>query len=162
MKKEIFYHTFALMKKEIYAISLLLSFLVVLGHMMVPHHHHESFTIEYSSTLNQQEAHSHPHNGKHHHSHDHDENDNQADHNSEHNFPQHFHFSATDDFDFIRVNLTGKINYITDIQYSINSELLLKRVFNPPNISPNTFSDFIAKSQYEPGANGLRGPPSIA
>ena len=162
MKKEIFYHTFALMKKEIYAISLLLSFLVVLGHMMVPHHHHESFTIEYSSKLNQQEAHSHPHNGHHHHSHDDEENDNQADHNSDHGFPQHFHFSATDDFDLVRVNQTGKINYITNNLYLINSELLPKRLFDPPNISPNTFSDFFAKSQYEPGANGLRGPPSIA
>ena len=150
------------MKKEIYAISLLLSFLVVFGHMMVPHHHHESFTIEYSSKFNQQEAHSHPHNGKHHHSHDHDENDNQAADHSEHSVPQHFHFSATDDFDLVRVNQTGKINYITNNLYLINSELLPKRLFDPPNISPNTFSDFFAKSQYEPGANGLRGPPSIA
>ncbi len=149
------------MKKEIYAISLLLSFLVVFGHMMVPHHHHESLTIEYSSKLNQQKNHSHPHNGKHHHSHD-DENDNQAANHSEHSFPQHFHISATDEFDLVRVNQAGGNNYITDNQYLINSELLPMRLFDPPNISPNTFSDFFAKSQYEPGANGLRGPPTIA
>ena len=149
------------MKKEIYAISLLLSFLVVFGHMMVPHHHHESFIIEASSNLNQQEAHSHPHNGNHHHSHD-DEKEKQTTDHSEHSFPQHFHFSATDDFDLVRVNHTGRINYLTDIQSSIDAELLSKRVFNPLNISSKTFSYFFVKSQTAPGANGLRGPPSIA
>jgi hypothetical protein len=57
------------MKRKIYAISLLLSFLVVFGHMMVPHHHHESFVIEFSSELGHHGNHSHPHNGKHRHAH---------------------------------------------------------------------------------------------
>lgn len=129
---------------------------------MVPHHHHESFALEQFGEPNQQEVHSHPHDGTHHHDHDKEESDKESEHSTEHSFPQHFHLSATDDLDFARVNQAGGINYIADIQDLISSEWLPEKPFCPDIISLNTYFALFTISQYNPGANGLRGPPSIA
>lgn len=60
-----------LMIKKIKAISLLLSFVMVLIHMMVPHHHHE-LMAEFSKNKQEQVSHAHHHgSGSHHHHHDH-------------------------------------------------------------------------------------------
>lgn len=152
------------MNRKVYAISMLLSFLVVFGHMMVPHHHHESFELEYSNPQSHKSNHSHTHDGKHHHSHDEEESENQNEEHSDQNFPQHFHFSATDDFDLARVINSLTQDYKQDLRSLISEELFFHKFYEPPNISEPANIDFARPTitQYEPEANGLRGPPYIA
>jgi hypothetical protein len=151
------------MNRKVYAISMLLSFSVVCGHMMVPHHHHESLELEYSNPQSHKSNHSHTHDGKHHHSHDEEESENQPTEHSDQNFPQHFHLSASDDVDFARINNSWNLNYRHDNQDLISAELFFKKIFEPPNISDNAYADFEIPpgTQYDPEANRLRGPPTI-
>ena len=151
------------MKSKIYAISLLLSFLVVLGHLMVPHHHHETSNTENLSN-NTHQTHSHSHNGTHHHHHESEEPENERDNNTDPEFPQHFHFSSTNDFDFIRLNKISSNDVKHCNQDLLTSQLFFWELDEPPVIILN--SNFKSErhffTQNKPGANSLRGPPSIA
>ena len=151
------------MKRKIYSISLLLSFIVVLGHLIVPHHHHESSNTD-NSSKNIHQTHSHEHNGTHHHHHESEEPENESEDNADSGFPQHFHFSVTNDFDIIRWNKISSDDIKLGNQDLLTSQLFFWELDEPPAniVKPNFESERHFFTQYEPGANGLRGPPSIA
>ena len=151
------------MKSKIYAISLLLSFLVVLGHLMVPHHHHETSNTENLSN-NTHQTHSHSHNGTHHHHHESEDSENEREDNEDSGFPQHFHFSATNDFDFIRLNKISSNDVKLCNQDLLTSQLFFWELDKPPIVivKPNFELGRHFFTQNKPGAYSLRGPPSIA
>ena len=139
------------MKNKIYAISLLLSFLVVLSHEMILHHHHESVADnlfdgqslvdsfgEKSKEKSSSEEHNHP-------------------------FPLHHHISATSDFVYARTNIveSNPLNKISSL--FLVAVIFQADFFEPPCLSINPFKDksFLISSIYYPAANALRGPPSI-
>lgn len=139
------------MKNKIYAISLLLSFLVVLSHEMIIHHHHDAMAdnlfdsqsqVGSLSEKNKEESSTEEHN---------------------HPFPIHHHISATSDFISARTNIqeTNPVNKI--ISLIVVSNLFQTDFFEPPILSTNRFRDksFLIPSNYYPAANALRGPPSI-
>lgn len=139
------------MKNKIYAISLLLSFLVVLSHEMILHHHHESVVdnlfdgqslVDSFGEKNKEKCSNEEHN---------------------HPFPLHHHISATSDFVYARTNIQD-----TNPVYKISTLFVVSVVlpidfFEPPCLSINRFKDkfFLISSNYYPAANALRGPPAF-
>ena len=130
---------------------------------MVPHHHHETSNTD-NLSKNTHQTHSHHHNDTHHHHHESEEPENESENNADPGFPQHFHFSATNDFDFIRLNKIASNEVKLGNQNLITSQLFFWELDEPPIVilKPNFESERHFFTQYEPGANGLRGPPSIA
>ena len=148
------------MIRKFKAILLLLSFTMVLFHMMVPHHHHESLA-EAESAHHQNVSHTH-HHGSHHHHHDHENEDSNSRDNNQ-NLPQHFHFSTSDNFEMLRINKVAR-----EINEPAHSALAIIYVFSwdPKDLydnlnHPTNWPAKSAISQFKPGANGLRAPPSI-
>lgn len=150
------------MKKRGISITLLISFLLVLWHMMVPHHHHESIAkINIAGTEHVSHAH---HHGIHHDHHNHEKQDSDSKESNDQNIPQHFHFSTSDSFEPLRIN---SIRH--ELLEQANATLAIVNLFSwNPDESYHTL-EYIniwpiktARSQNKPGANGLRGPPSIA
>jgi len=137
-------------KNKIYAISLLLSFLVVFSHEMIFHHHepvadnlfdhHNAIDSlgEHSDQCNSNEEHHHP-------------------------FPLHHHVSEACDFIFTRTNPqeSNPLNKTTTL--FLASVVFQTDLFEPPGLSINRFKDkpFLIPSNYYPAANALRGPPAI-
>jgi hypothetical protein len=135
-------------KKNLIAILLACSFLMVVVHEMIPHHHHDMDDIELFS-------HQH-HNSK-------------QDNNSGTNpiqhfpFPAHHHFSASEDFDIARLE-TGferNINFsccflIPDYLFCIPDSEPPENAFYPDFKVPLGFHPFIISP------NAMRGSPSIA
>lgn len=155
------------MKNRIYAISLLLSFLIVLSHQVISHHHHETVAYDFTASLEKADEHKHEHNDEHHHHHDsHEEDNKQKDSDKEHNhpFPLHHHVSATDDFDCTRTNIQESYSNYQSITILVSLCLFHKQNIEPPKLSKLSFEEppFLIKSLFEPGALALRGPPSIA
>lgn len=136
------------MKNKIYAISLLLSFLVVLSHEMILHHHHEPMADNLIDGQSLVDSFS--------------EKSSNEEHN--HSFPVHHHISATIDFVSTRTNLqeTNPVNKISPL--FVLSIVFQTDFFEPPCLSINPFKDksFLISSNYYPAVNALRGPPSIA
>lgn len=148
------------MKRKIYAIFLLLSFLVVLSHELIAHHHHEDVAFDFSSKyvhdneynqLQDKESHNHK--------------SNDEDKNSEHNhtFPLHHHISATNDFDIERTNLLESNSQIPNTTSFIIAYLFIVEFPIPPNLERNLYREhkFLISSLFNPAANALRGPPFI-
>ncbi|WP_157624444.1 MULTISPECIES: hypothetical protein [Sunxiuqinia] len=139
------------MKNKIYAISLLLSFLVVLSHEMILHHHHDDmvegllskqsivdFPVEKSNEGNSADEHNHP-------------------------FPLHHHISATSDFVYARTNL-HKSNSFKKITTLFVVLLVFQNDYFEPPCSKSQYyrrEQIILNSLFAPEANALRGPPSI-
>jgi hypothetical protein len=153
------------MKIKLYAISLLLSFLVVLSHQVISHHHHDTLAYDFNASLKKFDEHKHDHNNKHQHHQDSQEEDNSqkdTDTDHKHPFPIHKHISPTNEIDCVRTN-----------QASYNSNLSIKIVTvlnlyhwgysEPPNLTSYNFGEppFLINSLFKPGAIALRGPPSI-
>lgn len=154
------------MKRKIYAISLLLSFLVVLSHLVISHHHHDTEAYDFISGHVVADGHKHEGNEKHHHHHEaNKEKKSEKDTDKEHNhpFPFHHHVSVTNDFDFTRTNYQE--SNISNHSIKIITVLCLFHSEHPepPNLTNYSFGDppFIIISLFEPGAIALRGPPSI-
>lgn len=139
------------MKNKIYAISLLLSFLVVLSHEMILHHHHELVADNLFDSQSQVDS---PF-----------EKSNEKNSTKEHNhpFPIHHHISATSDFVSARTNIqeSNPVNRISSL-FRV-SDVFQTDFFEPPILSSNRYRDksFLISSNYYPAANSLRGPPSI-
>jgi len=138
-------------KNKIYAISLLLSFLVVLSHEMILHHHHEPMAdnlFDRQSLVDSFGNNS-------------DERNSTEEHN--HPFPVHHHISSTSDFVSVRTNLqeTNPVNKISSL--FLVSDVFQTDFFEPPGLLTNRYRDksILISSSYYPGANALRGPPSI-
>ena len=154
-------------KRKIYAILLLLSFLVVLTHDIIPHHHHDCDTDALSSSHNHDEKYAHHEIADHHHNDEEHQNHNVSDdaekeHN--HTFPLHHHISPTNDFDYLRneliriiafnLPLLAFLNFSSDTSLSEPPEICILQLF--------TDKPFFISALFKPGAIGLRAPPSIA
>ena len=139
------------MKNKIYAISLLLSFLVVLSHEMIIHHHHEPVAVNLFDSQSQVDSPFQKSN----------ERNSTEEHN--HPFPIHHHISATSDFISARTNIqeSNPVNKISSL--FLVSDVFQTDFFEPPILSSNCFRDksFLISFNYYPAANALRGPPSI-
>ena len=139
------------MKNKIYAISLLLSFLVVLSHEMIIHHHHESVAFNLFDSQSQVDS---PF-----------EKSNERNSTEEHNhpFPLHHRISATNDFVSARTNIqeSNPVNKISSL-FGL-SDIFQTDFIEPPILSSNRYRDksLLISSNYYPAANSLRGPPSI-
>ncbi|MBZ0243768.1 MAG: hypothetical protein K8F24_11170 [Bacteroidales bacterium] len=138
------------MKNKIYAISLLLSFLVVLAHGMIPHHH-ESVAV---NLFDGQSLVDFP-----------DEKTNERKSSEEHHhpFPHHHHISATSDFVSARINLQES-NPLNKTSSLFVVFVVFQTDFSePPSITTNRYKDkpFLISSDSYPAANALRGPPAI-
>lgn len=151
IRKRIKCPIFAPVKNRIYAISLLLSFLVVLSHEMIIHHHHDSVAVNLLDSQSQVDS---PFEKN-------EEESSTEEHN--HPFPIHHHISATSDFVYARTNIqeSNPVNKI--ISLIVVSNLFQTDFFEPPILSINRFRDksFLISSNYYLAANALRGPPSI-
>jgi len=199
-------------KLKAYSLTLLLAYLAILCHNVVPHYHHVMsggvYSVQHvhhhgqthnhaSEILNNHTDNYHDH-GKHHHSHSHDHphehphptyspNDvtadnsqvsslythslsdehvtvSQPENNHPHGFPWHHHISPANDFNYLRL-------VIKFISSSPDFSLLAfyhdgdscKAIL--PLLAQRRWCyeyPFLIFSRYEPGATGLRGPPSIA
>ncbi|MGV8830205.1 MAG: hypothetical protein ACWA6U_18005 [Breznakibacter sp.] len=154
---------FAKVRLRIYSILLLLSFIVALSHEMIPHHHHalEEYVVSFQT-----------HNTDHHHhhsddgelfGHEEDSQDAEKENKHQHNFPFHHHLSSSEDFDYLRIDLNQKsvaTFQVVAIHHSINLLIIVP----PPEIDiiPYKEKPFFITSLFDPGATGLRAPPSIA
>jgi hypothetical protein len=151
------------MKNRIYTISLLLSFLVVLSHEMIAHHHHEDLALNFSDSYEQDDdlEHKHLHEGEHQHNHDSQKEEKDEEHN--HPFPFHLHITAASNFNIERTNLLESNIQIRDISFLIFTEIFQLAFLKPPNIEGNLCGEppFLISSLCNPEANALRGPPSI-
>lgn len=152
-------------KKQIYAISLLLSFLIVLSHQVIPHHHHDTLAYDFTSNLEKDDAQKHARNVKHHHHDSHEEDNGQKDSDKDHDhpFPPHQHISATNEFDCTRTGIQQANTSNHSIETITVLCLFLRDYSEPPNVTTYSFgeSPFVINTLFEPGAIALRGPPSI-
>lgn len=150
------------MKNKIYAISLLLSFLVVLSHEMIAHHHDDlalNFSLTYEAYI--EHEHKHPYSREN----QHNNNSQQEEKNSEHNhpFPFHQHISATNDVYIERTNLLESNSQIRDVSLLVYTELFRTELSKPPNLEGKLYEDppFLLLSLSYLEAFALRGPPSF-
>ena len=150
------------MKLKIYSILLLLAFLAAMGHEVIPHHHHDLENSDLPVQSNYSDHHhsssdfDHIHHGETNHHHD-------AEDTNSRKFPFHHHLSADGDFDYFRINfnkdvhvtysLVADLSSISNAKFSSPPEVDLIRYTNKP---------FLINTIFEPGALGLRAPPSIA
>jgi len=155
--------TFAFVKIKFYAISLLLSFLVVLSHEMIVHHHHVDLALNFSGTVEHDDDHEHKHlhEGEHQHNHDSQKEEKSTEHN--HPFPFHHHILATNDFTIERTNLLESNTQVREVSLLIYTELFRTELFKPPDLEGKRFKEppFLISSLCNPEAIALRGPPSI-
>lgn len=151
------------MKNKIYAISLLLSYLVVLSHEMIAHHHHEAVALDFSVSNLHDDDHEfkHSHKGELPHSHDSQKENESPKHN--HSFPFHQHISTTNDVYIERTNLLESNIQIRDVYSLFYAELFRIEFYEPPNLEARRFAEppFLISSLSYLEAFALRGPPPI-
>jgi hypothetical protein len=154
------------MKNKVYSIPLLLAFMVVLSHEMVPHHHHgcgmEIFSIFHNHTGQHPQHDTNPHQHNDFEDHGHKKSaDSEKEHR--HPFPFHHHLSATNDFDYLRYKLNK--NLIVSIPLlTVSNAFKNTKLSEFPTLNYIRFTEipFFIKSVFLPGAIGLRAPPSLA
>lgn|GEM_PF-3239623 len=158
-----FLFTFAFVKNKIFALSLLLSFWVVLSHEMIVHHHHEDLALNFSvsNVHDDDHEHKHPNEGELPHSHDSQKENESPEHN--HPFPFHQHISATNDVYIERTNRLESNTQIRDISLLVFIELIRTELSKPPNIEGKLYEEppFLIPSLSYLEAFALRGPPSF-
>lgn len=151
------------MKNRIYAILLLLSFLVVLSHEMIAHHHHEALALNSSVGIVHDDDHElkHHQEEEHQHHHDSEKKEKKTEHN--HPFPFHQHISATNDVYIERSNLLESNTQLRDVSFLVFTQLFRTELSKPPNLEGKLYEElpfFIPLLSYLE-AFTLRGPPSI-
>jgi hypothetical protein len=156
------YPIFVLVKNRIYAISLLLSFLVVLSHEMIAHHHHEAMPLNFSDSI----VHDDDHELKHHQEEEHQHHDSEKEEKKkEHNhpFPFHQHFSSTNDGYIKRANILESNTQVRDVLFLVYTELFRTELSKPPNLEGKLYKEppFLIPSLSYLEAFALRGPPAI-
>lgn len=139
--------------------------MVALSHEMIPHHHHDAieYEISYRSVSSRDHHHDedHIHYGDHHEHHHYDVSQSEDEH--DHSFPNHHHFTADKDLDYIRIS--GENGSSSNVKLIAVLFTLSTLQLKPPlKVEPFGFADipFYRHSTFEPGAAGLRAPPSIA
>ncbi len=138
------------MRKNILAILLAVSFMMVVIHEMIPHHHHdmdddiELFSHQHH-TNNQQGSNS------------------ETDHTDHFPIPAHHHVSASEGFDLVRVSTNFEREITFPYCFLIPNHLLRIPDAEPPE---STFhSDFLVPLNSLPfiiSPNAMRGSPSVA
>tara|TARA_R110002050_G_scaffold85091_1_gene181555 strand:+ start:18309 stop:18761 length:453 start_codon:yes stop_codon:yes gene_type:complete len=148
-------------KNKIYAISLLLSFLVVLSHELIAHHHHDDLAFDFSTKYEHIDDDDHGHDKDNHHNHDSQKENESSEHN--HPFPFHHHVSATNDFNIERTSVLESNSQIRNVALLIFAKLFLVEFSKPPNIEGNLYGEppFLIPSLSYLEAFALRGPPAI-
>ena len=142
---------FVPVKNKIYAISLILSFWVVLSHEMIHHHHHDSMADGLFSNQSDVDFS--------------DEKINERNSDDEHNhpFPLHHHSLATSDIVYVGTNLlkSNSPNRISTLL--VMSIVFQDDYYKPPCTTSHLYiiNRLIVSSLFNPEANALRGPPAI-
>jgi len=151
-------------KSKIYAISLLLSFLVALSHEMIAHHHHDELALSFSVRHEHDEdyGHKHPHEGEHQQNHDSKKKERGKERN--HPFPFHQHLSATNDIYLKRTNQSESKTQIRSLSFLVHTELYRVKFPEPPYREVKLYKEppFLISSFCNLEAFALRGPPYIA
>lgn len=140
------------MKNKIYAISLLLSFLVVLSHEMIPHHHDDLALI-----------HSVAHENDDDHEHKHDSQKEEKSTKHSHTFPFHQHLTPSNDVCVERTRLLESSIQFRHVSYFVCTPLIRTDLSKPPNLEGKLYEDpiFLISSICSLEAFALRGPPVI-
>lgn len=162
---QLFYY-FCGVKNAFYAISLLLSFLIVLGHELVPHQHDlfeynvNNLAVEYQKQL-------HPNNNaehEHHAGHSAEVGHHESENNQKPSFPYHNHFYSDTEFDYTRLNTNSTFSAKQSIQTITLHQTLGDEYTLTPGFTTYLCrkKPFLISASYQPAANALRGPPTIA
>ena len=137
------------MRKKVLAILFIVSFLMVVIHEMIPHHHYDmDDDIELFS----------------HQQHNSNQNNNSETGTNNHfPFPAHHHVSASEGFDIARIGTGLERNVISPFCFLIPNYLLCIPAAEPPG---SIFcSDFLVPLSSLPfiiSPNAMRGSPSVA
>ena len=157
-KTNIYIFIFTPVKRRIYGISLLLSYLIVLSHQVISHHHDHHYDVlaeQFSIILEKVNDHGHDHEE------DSDETYSHQDH--KHPFPVHQHYFTTDDIDYTRTYVSESSLKIRSVTSFFVSHIFFSGFSDPPDFTLICFGDppFLKTSLFDPGATTLRGPPSL-
>jgi hypothetical protein len=150
------------MKQRFYSLVLLLSFLIVLAHDAIPHHHHDVHDVEFSFPFKGSDNHEHSHGAGHcHHpddGHQHGEqNGNGAEH--KHEFPFHHHING-EDYHYLRnQEVKEAIVFFTLIAVIFTQHNITDLHFGEIDTSPLIVRPFITAIMFQSAAVGLRAPP---
>jgi hypothetical protein len=130
---------------------------------MIPHHH--DCDLDEFSSFHAHGEQSAFHKTDHHHDADHEDHNNSNDTKKEkrRSFPFHHHISPTNDYDYLRIKLNTKITVNVTLLLVLNSYSDTS-LYKSPELDFSRFTDkpFHISSIFEPGATGLRAPPSVA
>ncbi len=133
---------------------------------MIPHHHHDP-DLDKSSGFHNRNEHtsSHKSDNHHHHGADHQEHNHAKDSGKERNsaFPFHNHISPNNDFVYLMINTVS--NPVSSFYlFKVVTSFFDPSLTEPPELDFIRFTNkpFLIASFFEPGAIGLRAPPSIA
>ena len=137
------------MRKNIIAISLIVSFLMVVIHEMIPHHHHD---MEDDIELFSHQHHT-----------DTQGSSSETDHDNHFPFPVHHHLSASEGFDLVRVSKNLEREITSPFCFIVADHLLRIPDSEPPEST--ILSDLTIPKNSHPfiiSPNAMRGSPSIA
>lgn len=153
------------MKTKIYTILILFSFLVILGHGIIPHHHHDAVAEDSMAVQHTDGEHSHHHGNHAHHSNDDNQQKKEPDSNDrqKNSFPLHFHAANSHDYDFLRLRISETPNQ-TSVVLALFAQNISDELFNSTACEPVQFTRKppLIKPRFIPGAIGLRAPPAIS
>jgi hypothetical protein len=153
-------------KNVCFAILLLSVFLILLGHDLIPHIHDIQTYGGTDSPFGIQSDSHHSHEGYHGHDADHSNEgeSSHTDHNRETSFPYHRHLYSDQDLEYTRTNTHHPAGLIQiTITLALHSALFNDDSQNQ-KLTTCLYRDkpFLIKTFFQPAANPLRGPPSIA
>lgn len=153
-------------KNKIYTISLLLSFLIILIHDAIPHHH-ESTSLDKMFCWNAIVENA-DYSNKFYDSPFGDESEkplSQEEQNCDKNFPPHHHIAVTNDFSYVRsenVDLDAQNQFVLSFLCTIELFSCNFTRHSLLELSRLVTSDLFASSQFVPGTISLRGPPVLS
>lgn len=154
----IFY--FSGMKIKGYSILLLISFLMILAHGFIPHHHHknEFFHAGEKHVHSSELMHSHESEQAHHHDTCAEDSD-----GHDHTIPFHIHTSIVHGYDFLNIKTYSHIIVLIELPVFLNNEILL-RLVPPPDFEDYKFTEYPLIIPPEPASVTalLRAPPVYA
>jgi hypothetical protein len=151
------------MKNKIYAISLLLSFLSVLSHEIIVHHHHDVLALDFSVNNEHDADYEHKHLLDKENQHNNDSQEEEKSSECNHPCFFHQHFSATNDLNIERKKLLESNTQVRKFALLIFTELFIGEFLKPPKLGGYLYGQppFLISSLCKLEANALRGPPSI-
>jgi hypothetical protein len=147
-------------KIKVYTILLLFSFLLVVVHGIIPHHHHDH-TFSHVGEKNVHFyglTHSHKNEEVHHHN---KPTEDSGEHG--HSAPFHIHTSIAHDYDFLRIKSFSYHDVVIKLPAFLNNVVIL-RLIPPPDFKDFKFNEFPVLIPPEPASVNalLRAPPVFA